>query len=321
MNNIKSTFKSCGAYLPKKIVTNDDLAKVIDTNDEWIISRTGIKKRHIVIENETTSYLATKAALTAIERANIEVNEIDLIIVATTTPDQTFPSTATLVQSNIGNTKAACFDIQAVCAGFVYAISIADAMIKAGGIRNALIIGAETMSKILDWTDRNTCVLFGDGAGAVILSSSKDDNNYIISSKVYSDGSFSSILYADGGVSSTQKAGVIKMQGKEVFKNAVEKMSNSMKELLSISGTNINEVDHIIPHQANIRILEAVSEKLNVPAEKMVTTLDMHANTSAASIPLAINHIFENKKLKKGDLVLISAIGGGLVWGSSLFRW
>jgi len=313
---------ACGAYLPSKIVSNQELSKIVDTSDEWITSRTGIKQRHLIENDETTSFLAINAAKLALERSKLKPSDIDLIIVATTTPDKTFPATAVLVQASLGIEKGAAFDVQAVCAGFVYALTIADSMIKSGSASNAIVIGAEAMSKIIDWQDRNTCVLFGDGAGAVILSPELNNTGKgILSTSIFSDGRYEPILHADGGVCSTQTSGFVRMQGKEVFKHAVEKMSESMLGVLGKSGLSLGDVDHVIPHQANMRILEAVATRLKLPQEKMVITLDKHANTSAASIPLALNHLFESGKLKNGDLILTAAIGGGLSWGACLFRW
>jgi 3-oxoacyl-[acyl-carrier-protein] synthase-3 len=315
-----SVIVGSGGYLPGKILTNQDLEKIVDTTDEWISTRTGIKQRYIAAENELTSDMAAQAARVAINDSGLTAEDIDLIIVATTTPDSTFPSVATKVQHKLGITKGAAFDVQAVCAGFIYALSIADSFIKIGQAKNVLVIGAEKMSTVLDWQDRTTCVLFGDGAGAVVLSAEKDNpTSGIIGSKILSDGRFGSILQTNGGVAENQCAGVIKMLGQEVFKHAVEKMSSVAAEVLSENNLSLNDINYLIPHQANIRILESVAKKLQVPAEKVIVTVDQHANTSAASIPLAI--AANKDKFKKGDLIALSAIGGGLCWGACLLRW
>lgn len=318
---INSVIKGYGSYLPKKILSNHDLAKIVDTSDDWITSRSGIKFRHIAKENELTSDMATKAAQQCIDNANIDKKNIDLIIVATTTPDDTFPSVAVKVQKNLAINTAAAFDLQAVCAGFVYALSTANSFIKSGQANNILVIGAEKMSSILNWQDRTTCVLFGDGAGAILLcaDAAKDGRSGIIDTKLYSDGSLRDILYTNGGVASNQQAGTISMLGKEVFKHAVDKMSSSSAAILAKNNLTIDDIDYFIPHQANIRILEMVAKKLNLPREKLIISLDKHANTSAASIPLAISeHAY---KFKAGDLILLEALGGGLCWGACLVRW
>lgn len=321
-SNIKSFIQGTGSFLPKKTLSNVDIAKIVDTNDEWIISRTGIKSRHILENTETTSFMAIEASKKALENAKILPEEIDLIIVGTTTPDKTFPAVATMVQNALGIKKGFAFDVQAVCAGFVYALELADSLIKTGAAKKAIVIGADAMSKIIDWKDRNTCVLFGDGAGAVILSKNENnDGKGIIASKLFSDGSYNDILYADGGVATTQTSGFVRMQGKEVFRNAVEKITESMKEVLKMAEINLNDINYVIPHQANLRILEAVAHNLNLPPEKLVITLDKHANTSAASIPLALTELNKTDKIKNGDLILIAAIGGGLSWGASVIRW
>ena len=299
-----------GSYLPANLVTNEQLAKSINTSDEWIISRTGIKQRYIA--DETSSFMGYQAALNAIQNSNIDKNEIDLIIVATTTPDKTFPSTACIIQELLGiEGNTAAFDVQAVCAGFAYGFAIADSMIFSGNSKCALVIGVDKMSSIIDWSDRKTCVLFGDGAGAVIMKPSESQG--IIGSKLYADGSLGDILYAE-------KEGYLVMQGAEVFKNAVEKISSTIVELLAAYNIDISDVDHFIPHQANIRILEAVAKKLEIADSKVVITVDKHANTSAASIPLALDDAVRSGLIKKGELVLSVAIGGGMCWGGNLFR-
>lgn len=320
MNKYSSVITGTGSYLPSKVLSNDELSTMVDTSDEWITSRTGIKQRHIVAEGEFTSDLATEAAKKAIEAAKISLDDVDMIIVCTTTPDSTFPSVATKVQAKLGIKNAAAFDVQAVCSGFVYGLTTADNFIKSGGAKTVLVIGAESMSKIVDWSDRNTCVLFGDGAGAVVVQASEDHEG-IISCKISSDGCQESILYADGGVASTQTAGIMKMLGREVFKHAVEKMSQTLLDLLKISKYKIEEVDWIVPHQANARILDSIATKLSFPREKMVMTLDMQANTSAATIPLALDHHVRAGKLKSNDLVMLTALGGGITWGGVILRW
>jgi 3-oxoacyl-[acyl-carrier-protein] synthase-3 len=315
-----SVIVGSGGYLPEKVLTNLDLEKIVDTTDEWISTRTGIKQRYIAAENELTSDMAAQAGANAINDAGLTAEDIDLIIVATTTPDSTFPSVATKVQHKLGITKGAAFDVQAVCAGFIYALSIADSFIKTAQAKNVLVIGAEKMSAVLDWQDRTTCVLFGDGAGAVVLSAEKDNTTSgIIGSKILSDGRFGSILQTNGGVAENQSAGVIKMVGQEIFKHAVEKMSSIAADVLSENNLSINDLSYLIPHQANIRIIDSVAKKLQVPAEKLIITVDQHANTSAASIPLAL--AANKNKFKKGGLIALSAFGGGLCWGACLLRW
>jgi 3-oxoacyl-[acyl-carrier-protein] synthase-3 len=318
---MKSCVVATGSYLPSKILTNDDLAKTVKTSDSWIFERTGIKKRHIASDDQKTSDLAVQAALGAIQSSKISLQEIDAIIVATTTPDLTFPSTATIVQAKLGIKNCFAFDVQAVCSGFIYALNIADNFIKVGQVRTALVIGAETLSRIVDWSDRNTCVLFGDGAGALILQASDHPSRGIIASKLSSDGSLVDILKTTGGVSSSQNAGFIEMQGKEVFKHAVEKMSSCVFECLEIAGLAISDVDLLIPHQANARILTSVAARLGIAKEKVIINIENHANTSAASIPLALDYANKNKVIKDGNLVVLEALGGGLVWGSVILRW
>lgn len=318
---ISSVIIGTGGYLPEKILTNSDIEKIVDTSDEWITSRTGIKQRHIAAENEKTSDMAIMAARTALKKAAINASDIDLVIVATTTPDNTFPSTAVIVQSSLSLKNAAAFDVQAVCSGFIYALSIADSFIKTGQAKNVLVIGAEKMSCILDWTDRNTCVLFGDGAGAVILQASDDKNRGVIYSKLHADGSYKDILHTNGGASSTGTVGKVHMQGQEVFKHAVSKMSESVKESLLYNSLNVNDIAAFVPHQANARILDMVAKKLHIAEDKVVSMVSQHANTSAASIPLAIADADSKGKFKINDLVVLTAIGGGLTWGTCLVRW
>jgi 3-oxoacyl-[acyl-carrier-protein] synthase-3 len=317
---IKSKITDTGSYLPKKFLTNSDLTRMVETSDEWILERTGIKKRHIADDGELTSDIAFKAAENALKNSTIKAEEIEMIILATTTPDLTFPATATTVQAKLNAKKAFAFDIQAVCSGFVYAISIADNFIKSGQVKNALVIGADILSRIVDWKDRNTCVLFGDGAGAVLLQASQDDSG-IIATDLHSDGTLNDILKTSGGTSSTQKSGFIEMTGKEVFKHAVEKMTKSVLDSLDKAGLKLSDIDLLVPHQANARILNAVATRLELPAEKVVLTVEDHANTSAASIPLALDFANRGNRIKKGDIVVLEALGGGLTWGSIVLKW
>ena len=316
----KSVVLSTGSYLPKKIVTNHDLAKTIDTSHEWIHTRTGIDERHIAAEGELTSDMAAFAAEKAIEKAQIKREDIDLIIVATTTPDKTFPATAVITQALLKVPNAAAFDIQAVCSGFVYALTIADGMIKAGSAKNALVIGADKMSSIVNWQDRGTCILFGDGAGAVLLTAAPQaEKRGIISHEIFSDGNLANILYTSGGVGANQCAGHVVMEGKEVFKNAVEKMSASMASVVDKVGLTAADIDWVVPHQANVRIINSIAKRLDIADDKFVLTVDKHANTSAASIPLALDHACG--QFKKNDTILMSAAGGGFTWGSLLLTW
>jgi len=312
---------SSGSYLPQKIVTNFDLEKTIDTDNQWIVDRTGINQRHIVADNELTSDIGFFAAQKALQKAGLKPEDIDLIVLATTTPDLTFPSTATTIQAKLGAKNAFAFDIQAVCSGFVYALNIADNFIKVGQAKNALVIGADILSRIVDWSDRNTCVLFGDGAGAVVLQAVENKDAGIIAANLYSDGTLNSILSTSGGVSSSKNSGFIQMQGKEVFKHAVEKMSKSVVDVLAKVGLQTSDIDWLIPHQANSRILASVAKKLNVAEEKVVMTVANHANTSAASIPLALDSVLQKGQIKKGDIVVFEALGGGLTWGAIVVRW
>jgi 3-oxoacyl-[acyl-carrier-protein] synthase-3 len=321
MKKIHSKISATGSYLPKKILLNAELAKTVETSDEWITDRTGIKQRHVVSEGELTSDIAAHAVLKTLEKAGKKAEEIDLIIVATTTPDLTFPATATTVQAKIGAINAFAFDIQAVCSGFVYALATADNFIKSGQVKNALVIGAETLSRIVNWEDRNTCVLFGDGAGAVLLEATSEENCGIIASDLHSDGTLNSLLKTTGGPSLNQQTGFIEMAGKEVFKHAVEKMSKSVLSVLKKAGLTSKDIDLLVPHQANARILNAVAARLEIPEEKVVLTVHDHANTSAASIPLALDYANSQGRIKKGDVVVLEALGGGLTWGSVVLRW
>ena len=311
-----------GAYLPETILTNDDLSKFVDTDDNWIRQRTGIISRRKANPEELTSDLAVKAANEALLSSGLNISDIDCIIVATTTPDCTFPSTATIVQEKLGAHNAFAFDVQAVCAGFVYALSVANGLMSAGQGSNTLVIGAETFTKLLDWSDRSTCVLFGDGAGAVVLQAEKSEEGYgIIANTLHSDGRYKDILYVDGGVSSTGTIGHVKMQGRDVFKHAVEKLAAAMDEVLHISNLTSDDIDWLVPHQANIRIINAMQKKLKLPDEKVIKTVSHHANTSAASIPLALTSGVESGQIKSGHLLALEAIGGGLSWGASLVRY
>ena len=313
-----------GSYLPKNVVTNDDLARKIDTSDEWIRKRTGITQRHIAAEGELTSDIAEHAARAALDNAGVSSDEIDLIVLATATPDNTFPATAARVQSKLGIRRGAAFDVQAVCAGYVYALATADNMIRLGQAETALVIGAEVFSRILDWEDRGTCVLFGDGAGATVLRGSDaagtNQDRGILSTHIYSDGEYYDMLYVDGGPSTTGTSGYLRMEGKEVFRHAVQRMSEVVETALETNGLKINDVDWLIPHQANKRIMDSIAKKLSFPAEKIVVTVDKQANTSAATIPLALAEAASDGRLKKGNLIALSALGGGFSWGSALFR-
>lgn len=321
----RSVIRGVGAYLPKRVVTNAELSRLVDTTDEWIVERTGIKSRHIAADGEFTSDLGTAAARQALVRAGIDPVDIDLVICATATPDRTFPATAVRIQANLGVTKGAAFDIQAVCSGFVYALATADNFLKTGQHRRALVIGAETFSRILDWSDRTTCVLFGDGAGAVVLEASPQsggrDDRGILATRLRSDGRFEELLYVDGGPGSTKTTGHLRMNGREVFRHAVQKISGVIEETLVMTGYSADEIDLFVPHQANARILDGIARKLGVSPDKIVMTLAHHGNTSAASIPLALNTAFESHRLGEGKLVLMEAMGGGFTWGAALARW
>ncbi len=322
----RSVVAGVGRYLPERIVTNAELAKTVDTSDEWIRERSGITQRHIAAEGEFTSDLATHAAREALKSAGMEPDDIDLIVVATSTPDETFPASATVVQSKLGCTNGSIgFDVQAVCSGFVYALATADNFIKSGQVDTALVIGAETFSRILDWEDRGTCVLFGDGAGAIVLRGEEgagtSDDRGVLSTHLHSDGSLHDLLYVDGGPSSTGQVGYLRMEGREVFRHAVSKMSAVVLEALEATGLQAEDVDWFVPHQANKRIIDGTARKLGVSADRVVVTIDKHANTSAASIPLALSVAVDDNRIKTGDVVLIEAMGGGLTWGSGLLRW
>ena len=322
---IRSMIRSVGASLPARRMTNEDLSKIVDTTDEWITERTGIKARHIAEEGEKTSDLGIRAARQALERAKLQPDDIDLIICATATPDRTFPATAVRIQHELGITGGAAFDLQAVCSGFVYALTTADNFLKAGQFKRALVVGAETFSRILDWQDRTTCVLFGDGAGAVVLeavaqSGTREDRG-ILATRIRSDGKYEDLLYVDGGPGSNRKTGFLRMNGREVFRHAVTKISGVIEETMHETGYTADEIDLFVPHQANARILDGIAKKLKVSPEKIVMTLPQHGNTSAASIPLALNAAWEAGRIKDGSLVLMEAMGGGFTWGAVLARW
>lgn len=310
----------CGAYLPERIVSNAELSLSVDTNDEWIRSRTGILQRHIAGNDEYTSHLALKASQNALDDAGLEASSIDLIITCTTTPDNSFPSTASKLQGYLGLSNVPSFDLQAVCSGFVYGLHVADSLMKSRKYKTILLVGAEKMSSLLDWSDRTTCILFGDGAGTIILQYSEDSSG-IIDSNIYSDGRYFDILYTDGGVSTDGKSGKIKMKGQEVFRHAVEKISKSAEDILHNNNFTIDDVNYFIPHQANIRIIDAVIERLKINPSKVVKTVAEHANCSAASIPLALASLKSYTNIKKGDILLFTAIGAGITWGSVLIRW
>jgi len=321
---IRAQVVGCGAYLPERILTNEELARRIDTSDEWIVQRTGIRQRHIAAEGELCSDLARRAAQRALADAGMVGEELDLLILATTTPDNTFPATATKVQAQLGMTKGAAFDVQAVCSGFIYALAVADNFIKAGQARSALVIGAETFSRILDWNDRGTCVLFGDGAGAVVLRAAPLEGPHdrgILSTHIHSDGRDYKMLYVDGGPSSTQTAGVVHMDGREVFRSAVHRLAEAVDEALAANHLTAADVDWLVPHQANRRIIDSMGRKLGLDASKVVVTIARHANTSAASVPLALAEAVGEGRIRPGQLVLMEAMGGGLTWGASLVRW
>ncbi len=322
---LRARVLGCGAYLPARVVSNRDMAEIVDTSDEWIQQRTGIRERHLAAEGEVTSDLGLKAAEQALERSGLAPNDLDLIVCATSTPDETFPATATRIQAGLGMTRGAAFDVQAVCSGFVYGLSVADSFIRCGQAENVMVLGAETFSRILDWSDRGTCVLFGDGAGAVVLqqieSTGGPDEPGILSTHIYSDGRHHDALYVDGGPSSTKSTGHLRMDGREVFRHAVVRMAEAIDTALSANGLTPGDIDWLVPHQANARIIDAMAKRLNLPADRVVLTVDRHANTSAASIPLALAEATNDGRIQRGDLVLIEAMGGGFTWGSALIRW
>ncbi len=323
MTERRSVLTGVGSYLPARVLTNAELSKMVDTSDDWIVERTGIRERRIAADNEKTSDLAIEASKRALTRAGLSADDIDLIIVATATPDLTFPATAARVQAALGVTRGAAFDMQAVCSGFIYALTTADNFLRLGQAERALVIGAETFSRILDWTDRGTCVLFGDGAGAIVLEArarGEAGDRGVLSTFLRSDGRDHDLLYVDGGPSQTKTVGHLRMEGREVFKRAVEHISGAMVEACKRAGVPVAEVDWFVPHQANQRILNGVAKRLNIPAEKVISTVAWHGNTSAASVPLALDTAVQDGRIKPGQLVLLEAMGGGLTWGAALVR-
>ncbi|MGB6538913.1 MAG: beta-ketoacyl-ACP synthase III [Xanthobacteraceae bacterium] len=321
----RSVVLGCGSYLPSRVLTNDDLARKVATSDEWIVQRTGIHERRIAAPGELTSQMATLAARSALAHAHLEAQSIDLIVLATSTPDNTFPASAVSVQAELGITRGAAFDLQAVCSGFIYGLATADALIKSGAFSRALVIGSETFSRILDWTDRSTCVLFGDGAGAVVLEaqeqSETDEARGILTVQLRSDGRHKSKLYVDGGPSSTGTVGHLRMEGREVFRHAVAMITDVVEAAFAATGYSAEDVDWFIPHQANKRIIDGSAHRLGIAPAKVVTTVDRHGNTSAASIPLALADALAERRIKHGDLLLLEAMGGGFTWGAALVRW
>ena len=325
MKRTRSIVRGVGSYLPRRKLTNQDLEKLVDTSHDWIVQRTGIEERHIAEDDETTSVLGIKAAEAALADAGLTADDIDLVICATSTPDYTFPSTATMIQTGLGMTHGAAFDLQAVCTGFVYAVATADKFLRSGSHKRALVVGAETFSRILDWNDRTTCVLFGDGAGALVLEAQEGEGSSadrgVLTSHLRSDGRYRDKLYVDGGPGSTKTTGVLKMEGREVFKFAVGMVADVVQDAFKATGTSADELDWFVPHQANRRIITASADKLGIAQEKVVITVNKHGNTSAASIPLALDAARKDGRIKDGDLVMIEAIGGGFTWGSALIRW
>ncbi len=317
---VRAVIAGTGSALPRRRVSNVELEATVNTTDEWIIGRTGIRFRHIAGEGETTASLATDAARHALAAAGLDGPDLDLIIVATATPDQTFPATATIVQSSLGNRDCIAFDVAAVCSGFLYALSVADAMIRCGMARQAAVIGAETFSRILDWEDRSTCVLFGDGAGAVILTAEDDCGRGILASRLHADGAHNQLLFVDGGPSTTGTVGKLRMKGPEVFKHAVTNLAAVLREVADAAGVALSDIDWVVPHQANARILDATARKLGLAPERVVTTVDVHANTSAASVPLALDCAVRDGRIKPGDLIALEAMGGGFTWGAALIK-
>jgi 3-oxoacyl-[acyl-carrier-protein] synthase-3 len=325
LSTLRSVVRGCGSYLPARIVTNAELAQRVDTSDEWIVQRTGIRQRHVAAEDETTSMIGLKAAQAALTDAGMDASEIDLIIVATATPDHTFPATATQIQAELGITEGAAFDLQAVCSGFVFSLATADKFLSSGAARAALVIGAETFSRILDWEDRATCVLFGDGAGAVVLKAEAGEGTLsdrgVLATHIRSDGRYKNKLYVDGGAGSTKTVGVLRMEGKEVFRHAVVNLAETVRHTFAETGLSGDDIDWFVPHQANRRIIDATADKLGIGHDRVVVTVDRHGNTSAASIPLALAEAHKDGRIKRGQLVLIEAMGGGFTWGSALIRW
>ena len=322
---LRSVVLGCGSYLPSRVLANADLSRMVDTSDEWITQRTGIRERHIAAEGETTSDMALKAARAALSAAGIDAQSIDLIVLATSTPDNTFPASAVSVQAGLGITRGAAFDVQAVCSGFVFGLATVDGLFKTGAFRRALVIGSETFSRILDWKDRSTCVLFGDGAGAVVLEAQNSpgtrDDRGILTSQLRSDGRHKAKLYVDGGPSSTQTVGHLRMEGRAVFKHAVAMITDVIEDAFRATGYSAKDIDWFVPHQANQRIIDDTAKKLGIPPQKVITTVAKHGNTSAASIPLALAVAIADGRIKRGDLVMLEAMGGGFTWASALVRW
>ncbi|HUP66776.1 MAG TPA: beta-ketoacyl-ACP synthase III [Sphingomicrobium sp.] len=318
--SLHSVVLGVGSALPRRMVTNEELAKTVDTSDQWIVERTGIRSRYVAGDGETTASLATDAARRALEHARLDASEIDLIVLATATPDQTFPSSATKVQAALGINDCIAFDVHAVCTGFLYALSVADSMLRGGNAKKAIVIGAETFSRILDWEDRATCVLFGDGAGALILSAQEGEGG-ILATKLHADGRHNDLLFVDGGPSTTGTVGKLRMKGREVFRHAVVNLAGVLNEVLAEAGMTSDDIDWVVPHQANARILDATARKLGLPPEKIVVTVDRHANTSAASVPLAFDTAVKDGRIKRGDIVVLEAMGGGFTWGAAALRY
>jgi len=318
--SVRSVVLGVGSALPARKVTNDELAERVDTSDAWIVERTGIKSRYVAGEGETTASLATDASRRALDHAGVAASEIDLIVLATATPDQTFPSSATKVQAALGINDCVAFDVHAVCTGFLYALSVADSMLRSGGARKALVIGAETFTRILDWDDRGTCVLFGDGAGALVLAAEETESG-ILATRLHADGRHNDLLFVDGGPSTTGTVGKVRMKGREVFRHAVVNLAGVLNEVLEAAGLTSADVDWVVPHQANARILDATARKLGLPPEKVVVTVDQHANTSAASVPLAFDTAIRDGRIKRGDMVVLEAMGGGFTWGAAALKY
>jgi 3-oxoacyl-[acyl-carrier-protein] synthase-3 len=316
---LRSVVLGVGSALPARRVTNDELAKTVDTTDAWIVERTGIKSRYVASADETTASLATDASRRALEHAGIDATDIDLIVLATATPDQTFPSSATKVQAALGINDCIAFDVHAVCTGFLYALTVADSMLRGGNAKKALVIGSETFTRILDWEDRATCVLFGDGAGALVLGAEQSDGG-ILATRLHADGRHNDLLFVDGGPSTTGTVGKLRMKGREVFRHAVVNLAGVLTEVLEAAGLSADDVDWVVPHQANARILDATARKLGLPPEKVVVTVDQHANTSAASVPLAFDTAIKDGRIKRGDIVVLEAMGGGFTWGAAALR-
>ena len=322
---LRSQVIGYGAYLPSRVVTNAELAARIETSDAWIQKRTGIRERRIAADDEFTSHIGLNAARAALDKAGVAPDDIDLIVCATSTPDETFPATATRIQAGLGMARGAAFDVQAVCSGFIYGLAVADSFVRSGQAKRVLLVGAETFSRLMDWEDRGTCVLFGDGAGAVVLEGANGNGDGtdrgILSSHIYSDGRYHDALYVDGGPGSTMTTGKLRMEGQEVFKQAVVRMAEAIDAALEFNGLTPGDIDWLVPHQANRRIIESMARRLNLPLDRVVVTVDRHANTSAASIPLALAEAVDDGRIQAGDLVLMEAMGGGFAWGSALVRW